>query len=326
MKLGSLKTGGRDGTLLVISDDLARAAPATGIAATLQAVLENWDKAVPLLNALADQVNAGTAPGLAPLDPTAMASPLPRAYAWLDGSAYVNHVELVRKARGVALPPSFWTDPLMYQGGSDGFLSPTDPIRVESEGWGIDFEGEVAVVVDDVPFGVSAIDAAGHIKLVMLVNDVSLRGLIPAELAKGFGFLHGKPPTTFAPAAVAPDALGDAWDGRKLHLPLLSYLNDEKVGWTEAGVDMTFDFPTLISHAAKTRPLTAGTVIGSGTVSNADQTHGYSCIAEIRMIETIVDGVPKTPFMSFGDRVRLEILDKSGASIFGTIDQVVEQA
>jgi fumarylacetoacetate (FAA) hydrolase len=326
MKLGSLKAGGRDGTLLVISDDLSRAAPAIGIAATLQAVLENWDKAVPLLNALADQVNAGTAPGLAPLDPTAMASPLPRAYAWLDGSAYVNHVELVREARGVALPPSFWTDPLMYQGGSDGFLSPTDPIRVESEGWGIDFEGEVAVVVDDVPFGVSAIDAADHIKLVMLVNDVSLRSLIPAELAKGFGFVHGKPPTTFAPAAVAPDALGDAWDGRKLHLPLLSYLNDEKVGWTEAGVDMTFDFPTLISHAAKTRPLTAGTVIGSGTVSNADQTHGYSCIAEIRMIETIVDGVPKTPFMSFGDRVRLEILDKSGASIFGTIDQVVEQA
>ncbi|MDE0809702.1 MAG: fumarylacetoacetate hydrolase family protein [Alphaproteobacteria bacterium] len=326
MKLGSLKIGGRDGTLLVISDDFSRAAPAIGIAATLQTVLENWDEAAPLLSALADQVNAGTAPGLAPFDPTAMASPLPRAYAWLDGSAYVGHMELVRKARGVALPPSFWTDPLMYQGGSDGFLSPTDPILVESEDWGIDFEGEVAVVVDDVPFGVSAIDAAAHIKLVMLVNDVSLRGLIPAELAKGFGFVHGKPPTAFAPAAVTPDALGDAWDGRKLHLPLLSYLNDEKVGCTEAGVDMTFDFPTLISHAAKTRPLTAGTVIGSGTVSNADQTHGYSCIAEIRMIETIANGAPKTPFMSFGDRVRLEILDKSGASIFGTIDQVVEQA
>ena len=325
MKLGSLKSGGRDGSLLVLDDGFTRAAPATGIVSTMQAALEAWEETVPRLASLAAQVNAGTAQGLRPFELAAMASPLPRAFTWLDGSAYVNHVELVRKARGVDLPPSFWTDPLMYQGGSDGFLAPTDPIRAASEDWGIDFEGEIAVVVDDVPMGISVADAGGHIKLVMLANDVSLRGLIPAELAKGFGFVHGKPPTAFAPAAVTPDELGDAWDGGKLHLPLLSHLNGEKVGWTEAGIDMTFDFPTLIAHAAKTRPLTAGTVIGSGTVSNADQVHGYSCIAEIRMIETIADGAPRTPFMSFGDRVRLEVLDKSGASIFGAIDQVVER-
>lgn len=325
MKLGSLKAGGRDGTLVVLSDDLARCAPATEIAPTLQAALENWGEAAPRLMDLADRVNAANAPGLAPVDPGAMAAPLPRAYGWLDGSAYVNHVELVRKARGVDLPASFWTDPLMYQGGSDGFLAPTDPIPALSEDWGIDFEGEVAVVVDDVPKGISPAEAGAHIKLVMLANDVSLRGLIPAELAKGFGFVHGKPPTAFAPAAVTPDSLAEAWDGGTLHLPLLSYLNGEKVGWTEAGMDMTFDFPALIAHAAKTRPLTAGTVIGSGTVSNADQAHGYSCIAEIRMIETIASGAPKTPFMSFGDRVRLEILDSVGRTVFGAIDQVVER-
>lgn len=323
MKLGSLKAGGRDGALVVIGDDLSAQAPAVDIAPSLQAALENWREVAPRLADLAARVNDGVAPGLAPFDAAAMASPLPRAYAWLDGSAYVNHVELVRKARGVALPPSFWTDPLMYQGGSDGFLAPSEPITALSEEWGIDFEGEIAVVVDDVPKGISAEAAGAHIKLVMLANDVSLRGLIPDELAKGFGFVHGKPPTAFAPAAVTPDALGDAWDGGKLHLPLLSYLNGEKVGWTEAGVDMTFHFPTLIAHAAKTRPLTAGTVIGSGTVSNADQAHGYSCIAEIRMIETIADGAPRTPFMSFGDSVRLEVLDSTGRSIFGAIDQVV---
>ena len=325
MKLGSLKGDGRDGALVVIGDDLSKVAPATGIAATLREALEAWGEVAPRLAELSAALNTGTAPGVRSFDPSTMASPLPRAFAWLDGSAYVNHVELVRKARGVELPPSFWTDPLMYQGGSDGFLAPTEPIRAGSEDWGIDFEGEIAVVVDDVPMGVSVEAAGAHIKLVMLVNDVSLRGLIPAELAKGFGFLHGKPPTAFAPAAVTPDALGDAWDGGRLHLPLLSYLNGEKVGWTEAGVDMTFDFPTLIAHAAETRPLTAGTVIGSGTVSNADQAHGYSCIAEIRMIETITDGSPKTPFMSFGDRVRLEVLDSAGGSIFGAIDQVVER-
>ena len=325
MKLGSLKAGGRDGSLVVLDDALTQAAPASAIAPNLQAALETWEAMAPRLAELAAALEAGTAPGITAFDPAAMASPLPRAFAWLDGSAYVNHVELVRKARGVELPPSFWTDPLMYQGGSDGFLAPTDPILAASEAWGIDFEGEIAVVVDDVPMGVSVIDAGVHIKLVMLVNDVSLRGLIPAELAKGFGFVHGKPPTAFAPAAVTPDALGDAWDGGKLHLPLRSFLNGEKVGWTEAGIDMTFDFATLIAHAAKTRPLTAGTVIGSGTVSNADQAHGYSCIAEIRMIETIADGAPKTPFMSFGDRVRLEVLDQSGASVFGAIDQVARR-
>ena len=325
MKLGSLKSGGRDGSLVVIDDRLGRVAPATGIVPTLQAALENWDETAPRLADLAARVNAGTAPDLAALDPAAMTSPLARAYAWLDGSAYVNHVELVRKARGVELPPSFWTDPLMCQGGSDGFLAPNDPITALSEDWGIDFEGEIAVVVDDVPKGITAAEAGAHIKLVMLANDVSLRGLIPDELAKGFGFVHGKPPTAFAPAAVTPDALGDAWDGGRLHLPLLAYLNGEKVGWTEAGVDMTFDFPTLIAHAAKTRPLTAGTVIGSGTVSNADQAHGYSCIAEIRMIETIADGAPKTPFMSFGDRVRLEVLNGADQSVFGAIEQVVER-
>ncbi|MBL6599612.1 MAG: fumarylacetoacetate hydrolase family protein [Alphaproteobacteria bacterium] len=325
MKLGSLRSDGRDGALIVIRDDLTVCTPATEIAETLQAALENWDETAPRLADLAARVNAGTAPGLMSFDPSLMTSPLPRAYAWLDGSAYVNHVELVRKARGVELPPSFWTDPLMYQGGSDGFLAPSDPITALSEDWGIDFEGEIAVVVDDVPKGITAAEAGAHIKLVMLANDVSLRGLIPDELAKGFGFVHGKPPTAFAPAAVTPDALGDAWDGGRLHLPLLSFLNGEKVGWTEAGVDMTFDFPTLIAHAAKTRPLTAGTVIGSGTVSNADQAHGYSCIAEIRMIETIADGAPKTPFMSFGDRVRLEVSDGAGQSVFGAIDQVVER-
>ena len=324
MKLGSLNQGGRDGALVVISDDLTRAAPAGNVAGTLRLAIETWEQTAPALAELQARLNAGSAPGTFAFDARVMASPLPRAFQWLDGSAYVNHVELVRKARGVALPPSFWTDPLMYQGGSDGFLAPCDPIRAASQDWGIDFEGEVAVIVDDVPLGVSVAAATGHIKLVMLVNDVSLRGLIPAELAKGFGFVHGKPPTAFAPAAVTPEALGEAWDGGKLHLPLLSSLNGERVGWTEAGIDMTFDFPTLIAHAAKTRPLAAGTIIGSGTVSNADQQHGYSCIAEIRMIETIADGVAKTPFMSFGDRVRLEILDKAGTSVFGAIEQLVE--
>jgi fumarylacetoacetate (FAA) hydrolase len=324
VKLGSLNQGGRDGSLVVISDDLTRVAPAGDVAGTLCQAIETWEQTAPALAELQARLNAGSAPGTFAFDARVMASPLPRAFQWLDGSAYVNHVELVRKARGVELPPSFWADPLMYQGGSDRFLAPCDPIRVASQDWGIDFEGEVAVIVDDVPLGASVAAAAGHIKLVMLVNDVSLRGLIPAELAKGFGFVHGKPPTAFAPAAVTPEALGEAWDGGKLHLPLLSSLNGERVGWTEAGIDMTFDFPTLIAHAAKTRPLSAGTIIGSGTVSNADQQHGYSCIAEIRMIETIADGIPITPFMGFGDRVRLEILDKAGRSVFGAIEQVVE--
>ncbi|MCR9176850.1 MAG: fumarylacetoacetate hydrolase family protein [Alphaproteobacteria bacterium] len=324
MKLASLNSG-RDGQLVVVSSDLLRAAPAKDIASTLQAALDEWALAAPRLLDLAAALEAGPVEGEILFNVSDAVSPLPRAYQWLDGSAYVNHVELVRKARGAVLPDSFWHDPLMYQGGSDGFLAPLAPISAKDEAWGIDFEGEIAVVVDDVPLGVTPAQAADHIKLVMLVNDVSLRGLIPGELAKGFGFVHGKPPTAFGPVAVTPDALGDAWDGGKLHLPLLSYLNDEKVGWTEAGIDMTFDFPTLIAHAAKTRPLTAGTIIGSGTVSNADQAHGYSCIAEIRMIETIRDGQPSTPFLRFGDRVKLEVLDGAGASVFGAIEQVVEQ-
>ncbi len=324
MRLGSLKKGGRDGTLVVVSSDLSRAVAAEGVARTLQAALDDWPAVEPKLRDLAGRLENGAADAFV-LDPAALASPLPRAYQWLDGSAYVNHVELVRKARGVELPASFWTDPLMYQGGSDRFLAPTEAILAKDEAWGIDFEAEIAVVTDDVPMGVAAADAGRHIKLVMLVNDVSLRGLIPAELAKGFGFVHGKPPTAFGPVAVTPDALGDAWDGGKLKLPVLCTLNGARVGWTEAGVDMTFDFPTLIAHAAKTRPLGAGTIIGSGTVSNSDQKHGYSCIAEIRMIETIAAGKPATPFMSFGDRIRIEVLDQAGASVFGAIEQVVER-
>jgi fumarylacetoacetate (FAA) hydrolase len=324
VKLASLNSG-RDGQLVVVSSDLLRAAPATDIAPTLQAALDEWALAAPRLRELSERLDAGQVDGAVLFNSADALSPLPRAYQWLDGSAYVNHVELVRKARGAVLPDSFWHDPLMYQGGSDGFLPPHAPITAKDEAWGIDFEGEIAVVVDDVPLGVTVAQAAGHIKLVMLVNDVSLRGLIPGELGKGFGFVHGKPPTAFGPVAVTPDALGDAWDGGKLHLPLLSYLNGQKVGWTEAGVDMTFDFPTLIAHAAKTRPLTAGTIIGSGTVSNADQAHGYSCIAEIRMIETIRDGQPTTPFLRFGDRVKLEVLDAAGASVFGAVEQVVEK-
>jgi len=325
MKLGSLKQGGRDGTLIVVSSDLSRAVTAHGVADTLQQALDDWARMEPRLRALSDRLEAGAAKEAFPFDPAAAASPLPRAYQWLDGSAYVNHVELVRRARGAELPASFWTDPLMYQGGSDGFLAPTEPIRAKDEAWGIDFEAEIAVVTDDVPMGVPAAEAGRHIKLVMLVNDVSLRGLIPAELAKGFGFVHGKPPTAFAPVAVTPDALGDAWDGGRLHGAVVCELNGVRVGWTDAGVDMTFDFPTLIAHAAKTRPLGAGTIIGSGTVSNSDQQHGWSCIAEIRMIETIAGGQPTTPFMSFGDRVRIEMTDGAGVSVFGAIEQVVER-
>ena len=326
MKLGSLKEGGRDGTLVVVDDVLAKAVRAAGIAPNLREALEDWEGCEPKLRQVHAELVAGTRADAFDFDAATMASPLPRAFQWLDGSAYVNHVELVRKARGVDLPPSFWSDPLMYQGGSDAFLGPRDAIVAGSEEWGIDFESEIAVVVDDVPCGVSVETAGGHIKLIMLVNDVSLRGLIPAELAKGFGFVHGKPPTAFSPVAVTPDAVGEAWDGGRLHLPLLSYLNGERVGWTDAGVDMTFDFPTLIAHAAKTRPLAAGTVLGSGTVSNSDQEHGYSCVAEIRMIETIRDSKPTTPFLSFGDTVRVEMLDGNGENIFGAIDQEVKQS
>jgi len=325
VRLASLKSG-RDGRLVVVSHDLRRAVEAKGIAPTLQDALDRWAETAPALGRLAADLEVGRASGAFGLDPASVAAPLPRAYQWADGSAYVFHVELVRKARGAEMPPSFWTDPLMYQGGSDSFLGPRDAIVMADEAWGIDFESEVAVVVDDVPMGASAELAATRIRLVMLVNDVSLRNLIPAELAKGFGFFQSKPSTAFAPVAVTPDELGAAWDGRKLHLPVISTLNGAKFGDPDAGTDMTFDFPTLIAHAAKTRPLVAGTIIGSGTVSNRDRARGSSCIAERRTLETIDTGKPSTPFMKFGDRIRIEVLDRAGASVFGAIDQIVERA
>ena len=329
MKLASIRNG-RDGRLVVVSKDLTRCTSAASVAATMQAALDDWANAGPALEAVARDLEAG---GGDTFEPTNCASPLPRAYQWADGSAYVNHVELVRKARGADLPESFWTDPLMYQGGSDSFIGPHDDIPLADEAWGIDFEAEVTVVTDDVPMGVSAADAVKHIQLIMLVNDVSLRGLIPGELAKGFGFFQSKPSSAFSPVAVTPDELGDRWRDAKLHLPLLSFLNDKAFGKPEAGVDMTFDFGQLVAHAAKSRPLAAGAIVGSGTVSNLldgspgkpidDGGVGYSCIAEIRTIETINSGKPGTPFMHFGDRIRIEMNDENGASIFGTIDQVV---
>ncbi|MEL7186114.1 MAG: fumarylacetoacetate hydrolase family protein [Pseudomonadota bacterium] len=330
MKLASLKSD-RDGRLVVVSRDLSRCL-AVDAYPTLQAALDDWANARPQLEAVAADVENGAGDAF---DQAACDSPLPRAYQWADGSAYVNHVELVRKARGAELPESFWTDPLMYQGGSDSFLGPRDNIPVADEAWGIDFEAEVTVVTDDVPMGVSAEDALGHIKLIMLVNDVSLRNLIPGELAKGFGFFQSKPSSAFSPVAVTLDELGDAWRDGKVHLPLLSTLNGKLIGKPEAGVDMTFDFGQLVAHAAKSRPLCAGSIVGSGTVSNLldggpgkhidDGGVGYSCIAEIRTIETIQNGKPGTSFMQFGDSIRIEMNDASGESIFGTIDQVVEK-
>ncbi len=333
MKLASLKAG-RDGRLVVVADDLTRCVPADDIAATLQQALDDWPGTEAPLKALAARLEDGTA-GVG-FDETACASPLPRAYQWADGSAYVNHVELVRKARGAQMPASFWTDPLMYQGGSDSFLGPRDGMPAGDEAWGVDFEAEVAIVTDDVPMGVRARDAGGHIRLVMLVNDVSLRNLIPAELAKGFGFFQSKPSSAFSPVAVTPDALGAAWRDNKLHLPLLSFLNGQPFGAPNAGADMTFDFAQLIAHAAKTRPLGAGTIIGSGTVSNKEDGGpgrpvgkggvGYSCIAELRTIETLETGAPVTGFLKVGDRVTIEMRDSAGRSLFGRIDQAVVPA
>jgi len=331
MKLASLKDG-RDGRLVVVSRDLQRYLPATGVAATLQAALDDWPNARPALEVIAARVEAGEGDTFNQAD---CASPLPRAYQWADGSAYVNHVELVRKARGAEMPATFWTDPLMYQGGSDSFIGPRDNIPMADEAWGIDFEAEIVVVTDDVPMGVSPEAALDRIQLVMLVNDVSLRNLIPGELAKGFGFFQSRPSSAFSPVAVTPDELGDAWREGRLHLPLLSVLNGEPFGKPDAGVDMTFHFGQLVAHAAKTRPLGAGCIIGSGTISNklgdgpgkpiADGGVGYSCIAEIRTIETINNGAPSTSFMKFGDRIRIEMNDASGASIFGTIDQAIAE-
>lgn len=324
MKLATLKNGMRDGELVVVSRDLSRCVPVPELVATLQGALDRWESMEAPLRAVYQELNAGGRRDARSFDQTQAMSPLPRAYQWADGSAYVNHVELVRKARGAELPESFWTEPLMYQGGSDSFLGPRDDIRMESEDWGIDFEAEVAVITGDVPMGVSPGVASGHIQLVMLVNDVSLRNLIPGELAKGFGFFQSKPSSAFSPVAVTPDELGKAWDGAMVHLPLVTQFNRETFGKVDCDVDMTFNFPTLVAHAAKTRPLCAGTIVGSGTVSNCDRAKGSSCIAEKRMLETIEDGAPKTAFMRFGDHVRIEMFDAGGKSIFGAIDQRVE--
>ncbi len=323
MKLASLKQG-RDGELVVVSRDLTRVARVSHIADTLQQALDRWRETAPRLRQVYDLLNEEPA-GAARFDPAACASPLPRAYQWADGSAYVTHVELVRKARGAEMPQSFWTDPLMYQGGSDAFVGPTDPILAVDEDYGIDFEGEVASITDDVPMGADASNAEPHVKLLMLANDVSLRNLIPNELAKGFGFFHAKPATSFSPVAVTPDELGGAWHDNKVHLPLVVTLNGERFGAPNAGVDMTFNFAQLIAHAAKTRVLSAGTIIGSGTVSNSDRSAGSCCIAERRMLEQIEFGAPRTPFLRFGDHVRMEMLDQEGRSLFGAIDQHVVQ-
>ncbi|MBV8800149.1 MAG: fumarylacetoacetate hydrolase family protein [Alphaproteobacteria bacterium] len=322
MKLASVKHG-RDGALVVVNRDLTRCVAVPHIAHTLQHVMDHWAEAAPRLMRVYDLLNEGEVAGQKSFGSRDCAAPLPRAYQWADGSAYVTHVELVRKARGAEMPPSFWTDPLMYQGGSDSFLGPCDPIPAADEAWGIDFEGEVAVITDDVPMGIDAADAEKHIKLLMLVNDVSLRNLIPAELAKGFGFFQSKPASAFSPVAVTPDELGEAWSGGKAHLPLHVWLNGERFGEPNAGEDMTFSFPQLIAHAGRTRALCAGSIIGSGTVSNKDGARGSACIAERRSLETIAHGAPKTPFLKFGDRVKIEMLDLEGRSIFGAIDQQV---
>ena len=324
MKLASLKSG-RDGQLVVVSRDLTRAVAATDIAPTLQAALDDWSRCEPRLQALFNNLQAGWVEGEFAFDTSRAAAPLPRCYHWADGSAYVTHVELVRKARGAELPESFWTDPLIYMGASDAFIGANDDVLVESEDWGIDFEAEVVVFTDDVPAGVKAQAARQHIKLLALVNDVSLRNLIPAELAKQFGFYQSKPQTSFTPVAVTPDELGDAWDGAKLHLPMLCTLNGTKIGSPNAGVDMTFDFGQLIQHAAKSRALVAGTVIGSGTVANQGSPDGSCCLAEVRCLETIADGKPSTPFMSFGDRIEIEMQNAAGESVFGKIDQRIKQ-
>lgn len=324
MKLASLKTAHcRDGELCVVSRDLSVAYCVPDIVPTLQVALEHWEHYAPLLNQIYQKLNAGELRDVFTFDTALMTSPLPRAYQWIDGSAYVNHVELVRKARGAEMPANFWTNPLMYQGGSDGFLAPRDPIAGFDESYGIDFEAEVAVITDDVPMGIDAKKAASHIRLLMLVNDVSLRNLIPDEIAKGFGFFQSKPASSFSPVAVTPDELEPYWDGKRLHLPLLSYLNGELFGEPNAGIDMTFSFPELIAHAAKTRTLGAGTILGSGTVSNTDHSKGSSCIAEKRMLETLADGKPASPFMHVGDTIRIEMINEHGQNIFGSIEQKV---
>ena len=342
MKLATFHDGTRDGALAVVSRDLTKAIRAEAAIAglrTLQQLLEDWQSTQLKVERIYAELNEfvegrRAAPfEIVDFDAARCAAPLPRAYQWADGSAYVNHVELVRRARGAEMPASFWTEPLMYQGGSDTFLGPRDAIALADEAWGIDLEGEVAVITDDVPMGVSAEEAGERICLLMLVNDVSLRNLIPAELGKGFGFFHGKPSTAFSPVAVTPDELGTAWVDGKVHLPLLASVNGKLLGRPNAGIDMTFSFPQLIAHAAKTRRLAAGSIVGSGTVSNKldggpgkpvqQGGAGYTCLAELRTVETLLEGKPKTPFLKFGDRIRIEMQDEAGRSIFGALDQEV---
>ena len=331
MKLATYKDSSRDGHLVVVSRDLSTAHYATGIATRLQQVLDDWGFLSPQLQDLYDALNRtadGTptnnkAPHAFPFEPARCMAPLPRAYQWADGSAFINHVELVRKARNSEMPTTFYTDPLMYQGGSDDFIGPCDDVVVASEAFGIDFEAEIAVITADVPMGCTPEQAIDGIRLLMLANDVSLRNLIPDELAKGFGFVQGKPATAFSPVAVTPDEVGDAWKGGRLHLTLQSTWNGRKVGLCEAGPEMTFHFGQLIAHLCRTRNVRAGSIVGSGTVSNKDWTHGYSCIAEKRAVETIEDGQPKTGFMKFGDTIRIEVKGKDGHSVFGAIDQKI---
>jgi len=323
MKLATLKEGGRDGTLIVVNRDMSRAVEAKDIAASLQAALDDWDHTAPRLNSLYDELNADQVEDAFDLDLQALAAPLPRCYQFLDGSAYLPHVERVRKARGAEVPESFFTDPLMYQAVSDGFMGPLDDIAMASTEWGIDFESEIGVITDDVPMGATPEECANHIQLVTILNDVSLRNLIPGELAKGFGFLQSKPRSSLAPVVVTPDELGDAWKDEKLHLPLLTHLNGELFGEPEAGEDMQFSFAELLAHAAKSRPLAAGTLLGSGTIANQDTSRGASCLAEKRMLEIIANGKPETPFMQFGDKVRIEMKSRDGDSIFGAIEQEV---
>lgn len=326
MKLATLKNNTRDGELVVVDKTLTKAVKVNNIVLTMQQALDNWSDVEPQLKLLSDKLNNGTADNTFSFNQQHCHSPLPRAYQWADGSAYVNHIQLVRKARGAEMPDNFWHEPLMYQGGSDQFIGPFDDIIVNDLKYGIDFEAEVSIITDDVPMGIRAADAAKHIKLIMLVNDVSLRGLIPNELSKGFGFFHSKPASAFSPIAITPDELGENWQDSMVHLPLVSHLNNKLFGKPNSGVDMTFNFAQLIAHAAKTRSLTSGTIIGSGTVSNVDKASGSSCIVERRMLEIIKDGAASTSFMQFGDQIKIEMLDKNGDSIFGTIEQTVVEA
>ncbi|WOO30912.1 fumarylacetoacetate hydrolase family protein [Diaphorobacter limosus] len=323
MKLATYKDGSRDGQLVVVARDLGAAHYATGIASRLQQVLDDWNFLAPQLQDLYEQLNAGRARHAFAFDARQCMAPLPRAYQWADGSAYLNHVELVRRARGAEVPASFYTDPLMYQGGSDDFLGPCDDVVVPSEAMGIDFEAEIAVITGDVKMGASPEQALDGVRLLMLANDVSLRNLIPAELAKGFGFFQSKPATAFSPVAVTLDELGDAWQGGRVHLTLQSTWNGRRVGMCDAGAEMSFHFGQLIAHIAKTRNVRAGAIVGSGTVSNKDWSKGYSCIAEKRCIETIEDGRPSTEFMKYGDTIRIEMKGRDGQSLFGAIDQQI---